>query len=427
MKLSSLFYLLGLSGFCIYLSIFLEGSLFASGQNQEKESDEKVSVVLIVKVPSAPQHDREEINVFAAGNIEPLGKWRPDGLKLQRIDDRTYEGKFEAPLDSEIEFKMTQGEWKRVEKSSRGQDIPNRRLILNQAESGKPLRVEITVEGWSGERSRSSTVTGVVEYHKDIESKYLKDKRTVAVWLPPNYQALDGVLPVLYMQDGQNLFDGATAAFAEEWGIDETLTRCIGEKKVPPVIVVAVWNSPARFSEYTFTRDQRFEQGGNGEDYLRFLTDELKPFIDQKYRTDRRTEGTWIGGSSLGGLFALYAAAKRTDVFGGCFAFSPSLHWDEDRLLKDVEAGNLLWPSCRIWLSMGTDEGESAELRMANVKRAEKLAKAIRAANPKGELALKVFEGETGYHQEKSWRVQFPVAIEHMFSTDEQSLKKVAR
>jgi hypothetical protein len=76
---------------------------------------------------------------------------------------------------------------------------------------------------------------------------------------------------------------------------------------------------------------------------------------------------------------------------------------------------------------MGTGEGESAEPRMANVKRAEKLAKAIHAANPKGELALKVFEGETGYHQEKSWRVQFPVAIEHMFSTDEQSLKKVAR
>jgi hypothetical protein len=140
MKLSSLFYLLGLSGFCIYLSIYLEASLFASGQNQEKESDEKVSVVLIVKVPSAPQQDREEINVYAAGNIEPLGKWRPDGLKLQRIDDRTYEGKFAAPLDSEIEFKMTQGEWKRVEKSSRGQDIPNRRLILNQAKSGKHSR-----------------------------------------------------------------------------------------------------------------------------------------------------------------------------------------------------------------------------------------------------------------------------------------------
>lgn len=416
MKLGSLSYSLVLSGLCIYL--YLEGILLASGQNQERDiAIEKVAVVLIVKIPVAVQQDPEVISVFVAGNIEPLGKWRPDGLKLNRMDEQTYEGKFEAAVDSEIEFKITRGDWKRVEKSSQGLDIPNRRLKLNQVQGGKPLRVEIDVESWGGESTGRSTVTGAVEYHKDIESKYLKEKRMVAVWLPPGYQALDGTLPVLYMQDGQNLLDGTTAAFGEEWEVDETLTKWIEEKKIPPIIIVAVWNSTARLSEYTFTRDQRFEQGGDGDDYLRFLTEELKPFIDQNYRTDRRAEGTWIGGSSLGGLFALYAVAKRADVFGGCLAFSPSLHWDQDRLLKDVEAGKVKWRSGKMWLSMGTREGGSVELQLANVDRINRLANLIGAMDREGVVVVKSFEGSAGYHQEKSWREQFPVALEHMFSS----------
>ena len=380
------------------------------------ETQQKVTVVLRVKVPEAGSAGGEETKIFVAGNTDALGQWRPDGLQLQRIDALTYEGEFTADLGSEIEFKITQGMWEKVEQASNGADIPNRKLKLERSMPQEAITVEVCVESWKHEKVSRSTITGEVVYHRKTRSMFLKEERTVTVWLPPDYRANADRLPVLYLQDGQNVFDSATAAFGDEWGVDEALTKLIADNKVPAMIVVAIGNSRERLKEYTFTRDQRFGQGGEGESYLKFLIEELKPFIDQNYRTEKDAAGTWIGGSSLGGLFALYAAGKRSDVFGGCLAFSPSLHWDEEKLLRDTAERVLNWGSCKIWLSMGTAEGGTIESRKANVQRIEALAKAIREQNREIQLTLRRFEGEERFHNEKSWRAQFPVAIESLFS-----------
>lgn len=406
-----------IAGVFLLVALIAEVTLAQGEDLQEKLPAEKVEVVLSVTVPESSKEANEALRVFAAGNIEELGKWRPNGLELNKVGDRTFEGSFEAELDREIEFKITQGDWAKVEQSGRGTDIPNRKIRIEKNKVGQPLRIDVKVERWKVAKSKVSSLTGVVDFHRDVGSKYLKEKRTVAVWLPPGYEASTDRLPVLYMLDGQNLMDEATAAFGEEWGVDESLFELIETKKIPPLIVVAVWNSPLRMSEYTFSRDQRVGQGGDGANFLRFLIEELKPFVDDNYRTAKSAEQTWIGGSSLGGLFALYASAKRSDIFGGCLAFSPSLHWDEEHVLTSAANGELKWSRCNIWISMGASEGSSSESQIANVERVERLDKMLREAASESEVTLKIFDGEIATHREPSWRAQFPLAIEHMLST----------
>ena len=170
-----------------------------------------------------------------------------------------------------------------------------------------------------------------------VQSKYA-DPRRVVVWLPPSYSAHGPKHAVLYMHDGQNLFDKATAGYGMEWEIDEHLSQLIAEKKVRPTIVVGIWNTPKRLQEYVpskaFTtlpadyRDKvRALYGGDplSDGYLKFLVNELKPAIDKRFnvRTDRAN--TIIMGSSMGALISLYAIDEYPNVFGG--AGMMSTHW----------------------------------------------------------------------------------------------------
>lgn len=161
--------------------------------------------------------------------------------------------------------------------------------------------------------------------------------REISVWLPPGYEASDQSYPVLYMHDGQNLFDPATANFGE-WGVDEHLERLIANGQVRAPIVVGVWNTELRQREYVpsdliaaLPDDMRSEiqstYGGPplSEGYLRFLTDELKPLIDRRFRTLVGAPDTLIAGSSMGGLISLYALMKRPDVFSAAACLST--HW----------------------------------------------------------------------------------------------------
>ena len=170
-----------------------------------------------------------------------------------------------------------------------------------------------------------------------VQSKYT-DPRRVVVWLPDGYKPRGTKYSVLYMHDGQNLFDKATAGYGMEWEIDEHLSKLIASGKVRPAIVVGIWNTPKRLQEYVpskaFTtlpadyRDKvRALYGGDplSDGYLKFLVNELKPMIDRRFnvRTDR--PNTVIMGSSMGALISLYAIDEYPKVFGG--AGMMSTHW----------------------------------------------------------------------------------------------------
>ncbi len=172
--------------------------------------------------------------------------------------------------------------------------------------------------------------------HPDMASVHAAT-RNVTVWLPPGYDASDGHYPVLYMHDGQNLFDASKAAFGE-WGVDEHLSRLAQTGQVRLPIVVGIWNTPLRLREYVpadliaalpaEVRDSLLTMYGGAplsDGYLRFLVEALKPKIDATYRTLPGRDDTLIAGSSMGGLISLYAMMKYPQVFGsaGCL----STHW----------------------------------------------------------------------------------------------------
>src|SRR4051812_8972326 len=187
-------------------------------------ADQAVQIVVRVP-PDTPQ----SASVYVAGSIPGLGNWRADGLKLIRQKDGTFTGDVDLPIATNIEFKVTRGSWSTVEKHADGTDRRNRRIIVDPATQ----RIDATVELWATGKPSSrppSTVVGTLKLHT-IESRILKQPRTIRVWLPPDYEANGSArYGVLYMHDGQNCFDRRTSAFGNEWEIDETLSKLITEK-----------------------------------------------------------------------------------------------------------------------------------------------------------------------------------------------------
>ena len=160
---------------------------------------------------------------------------------------------------------------------------------------------------------RTHTLTGDIRFHHDFHSRFLAHDRDVIVYLPPGYRKTKMKrYPVLYLQDGQNLFDGATSFIpGRDWGVDETAERLIKAGEIEPLIIVGIYNTGMdRLDEYTPTADDRLKKGGSADLYGRMLVDELKPFIDSSYRTNSGHEHTGLGGSSLGGLVSLYLGLK---------------------------------------------------------------------------------------------------------------------
>jgi predicted alpha/beta superfamily hydrolase len=169
---------------------------------------------------------------------------------------------------------------------------------------------------------------------------------------------VDRRYPVLYLHDGQNLFEGATAFVpGQDWRVDDTAQDLTLAGAIEPLIIVGVYNTGEhRVDEYTPTRDRRHKAGGHADLYGRMLTEELKPFIDRTYRTLTDPANTGLGGSSLGGLATLHLGLQHPDVYGKLAVLSPSVWWDNRVILKLVRMTDPK-PRLSIWLDIGTGEG----------------------------------------------------------------------
>ena len=204
---------------------------------------------------------------------------------------------------------------------------PANELSPGDSRAAVPDRADVTETKASepDEAKRSHTLTGDIRFHENMPSRLLKQPHDVLVYLPPRYEKEpERRYPVLYLHDGQNLFDNATA-FSQEWGVDETAERLIAEGVIEPLIIVAMYNAgEQRLDEYTPIRDGSMPGGGKGEAHGRMLVEELKPFIDATYRTRPDAASTGVGGSSLGGLVSLYLGLRHSGVFWRLAVISPS-------------------------------------------------------------------------------------------------------
>ena len=183
-------------------------------------------------------------------------------------------------------------------------------------------------------RKRKKTGTigiiGNVEFHRDVYSAILNNKRDFFVWLPPGYDENPSKrYPVLYMHDGQNLIDPKTSFAGKDWQVDETLTRLISEYKIKEIIVVGINNSAERLEEYSDSE--------KGEKYRMFLIEELKAFVDSKYRTLSDNKNTAIMGSSMGGLASFLMVWKHPEVFSMAGCLSSSFYYNDDKVFKILD------------------------------------------------------------------------------------------
>jgi predicted alpha/beta superfamily hydrolase len=309
--------------------------------------------------------------------------------------EKTWEITLENVEKGTHQFKCTQGSWETVEDSTNGVDIANRIINLQS-----DTTIFITTYGWKRvEDTKSRKHTASANVHVMSDSFYmpqLKRKRKIWIYLPANYTTSKQKYPVLYMHDGQNLFDEFTAPYGE-WGIDEALDS-LQKKTGRYCIVIGIdHGGDKRLVEYN-PYDTKEYGKGEGKQYVDFLVQTLKPFIDKQYRTKKDAVNTSIAGSSLGGLISSYAILKYPNVFGSAGAFSPA-YWIApaiDTLAKNMPTDKM--PK-RIWFYGGGKEGYTLMPDMEKFKN-------IMATKNKTDIGFMV--DENGMHNEAAWRKWFP-------------------
>jgi len=199
---------------------------------------------------------------------------------------------------------------------------------------------------------------GQLRRHDNFRSKFLRNQRSLVVYLPPGYhEQPQRRFPVLYLHDGQNLFDGSTSFIqGQDWHVGQTADAEIHHGNVEPLVIVGIYNmGKARIGEYTPTKAPKLG-GGRADRYGKFLFEEVMPFIHREYRAEGGAQRTGIGGSSLGGLVSLYLGLSRSDVFGKIAALSPSVWWHY-RVIHTFAEQMAVHLRPRIWLDIGTREG----------------------------------------------------------------------
>jgi len=263
--------------------------------------------------------------------------------------------------------------------------------------------------------SSPPTAAPALRKHEQVHSDHLEHDRDVVVWLPPGYDESDARFPVVYLHDGQNLFDPATAFGGQHWRAGETAASLIEDHRIPSVILVGIYNTGKhRIEEYTPTHDRR-RGGGSADAYGRFIVEELKPVIDADYRTIRDRGHTGIGGSSLGGLVSLYLALRHPDIFGKAAAMSPSVWWDRRAILRDVRRGGILAERPRLWIDIGTAESRGAGSARRVVEDARLLKAGLLKAGWVEHQDLHYEEVEGAAHDEQSWGDRFDRVLEWLF------------
>jgi len=209
-------------------------------------------------------------------------------------------------------------------------------------------------------RAVPNTLTGNISIHGGVAGLALGRPRDLLVYLPPGYEEADRRYPVLYVQDGQNVFNAATAFGGQEWRLDEAAEALIWAGEIPPLIIVGIPNAGLhRVDEYTPTRDARRRAGGQADAYGHLVLDEVKPYVDRTFRTQRGREGVAVLGSSMGGLVSLYLALSRAHAIGTALVMSPSVWWDRRVILGQARTFRSERRP-RVWLDVGTLEGRCA-------------------------------------------------------------------
>lgn len=255
----------------------------------------------------------------------------------------------------------------------------------------------------------------MLETH-ELPSLHLNTIRRLTVWMPPRVRTRRvGPYPVLYLNDGQNLFDPARAFAGNTWQVAETATRLVRERRIPPLIIVGIDHGGVRRNrEYLPVEDVRNPTAKNplGREYTEFVTREVMPFIARNYPVARGASNTGFGGSSYGAIAALNTVMTKPGIFGKLLLESPSLYVGGEYLLGQA-LDVARWPG-RIYLGVGTSETRSVERNQETVDNVRKLEFMLREAHL-GPRRLRTVVEEGATHSEGAWAGRLPGALEFLF------------
>ncbi|RYZ00348.1 MAG: hypothetical protein EOO11_01945 [Chitinophagaceae bacterium] len=346
--------------------------------------------LLRFRVSSLPDYAPKD-SIFLAGSFNG---WRP-GEESARVRSYVTDDEVQLRLPAgTYEYKVTRGSWATVESGPGGGDVPNRTLTVT-----KDSIVYLDVAGFKDHFPAKPKVSTAGPGVRIVDTAFympqLGRNRRIWVYLPPGYEASRHSYPVLYMHDGQNLFDDSSG-FSGEWGVDEALDTLAG--KWGGAIVVGIdHGGPTRINEYSPYDMERFGKG-EGAAYVDFLVQTLKPWVDARYRTSRRPSETFTAGSSMGGLISMYALLRYPGVFGGAGVFSPAF-WVAPDIQKDVlRQGSRV--RGKIYFYAGARESDSMVPDMLRI---------FRLLHQLTRAPMETVIRAEGQHREADWRREFPL------------------
>jgi len=359
-----------------------------------QKSEYNVTIQVIAEV-------EDSAKVYIVGNVKEFGSWNPSKVELEKIDNKTWRKNFSFPQNTTLEFKFTTGSWAN-EALTNEKTVPSNYILKVEHDTTFQTEINYWKENTEPVNVFKGQITGTVKYHKSLEWEGLKS-RDVIVWLPPGYEEnIYERYPVLYMHDGQNIVDPKTSTFGIDWQIDEAADSLIKQNKIHPIIIVGIYNTADRSSEY--------KNIDSGFSYMDFVINKLKPLIDKTYRTKPDRENTANGGSSLAGLTSLMFVWEHPEIFSKAICMSPAFKISNIDYVSSVEKYSGESKNVKLYFYNG---GITLEERLQ--PGIDEMIKVLLSKGFELNKDLYFVKDKNAEHNESSWAKKIPEALKLFF------------
>jgi len=348
-------------------------------------------VKVTFKTGKIPASKDQGVHLFLAGDFNG---WNPAENASELLPDANGNYSVDKTLAAgSYSFKLTRGTWQSVESSPTGGYIPNREVKVSH-DTTIMLEIANWQDNFKAPEKKHTASAHVHIVSEKFDMPQLGRQRRVWIYLPDGYGSSHKKYPVIYMHDGQNLFDEFTSGYGE-WGVDEIMDMLPDNEQ--SIIVGVDHGGNDRITEYD-PFDTKYGKG-RGDDYVEFLAKTMKPYIDAHYRTKTDAQHTTIAGSSMGGIISMYAILKYPDIFGNAGVFSPAF-WISPEIYQYAEQHSLKKYS-KIYFVCGDAESETMVSDM------QKMAELTRKKGiSEKDSPSVVIKGAK--HNEKQWNGDFP-------------------
>jgi len=375
----------------------------------------QITAQITVKVTAVPGNTPVNSTLYVAGNFN---NWNVNATPLVKDGAGNYT--YTIPEGSGIlKYKFTRGSWPTVEGNATGSYLPDRTATF----TGNPQTLDLTIQSWEdlGGGNPSTAASNVKIMSSNFNIPQLNRTRKIWIYLPPDYETSTKTYPVIYMQDGQNLFDNVTS-FSGEWQVDETLNSLFAQGDYGAIVIGIDNGGGNRINEYTPWNNSQYG-GGEGDLYMQFMAETLKPYVDANYRTKPAKEYNALIGSSLGALISNYGGVKYSGTFSKIGSFSPAYWINNTQFNNYITTSTADLSGMRIYFVGGSGESASLVNDIQTVKN-NLQTKGLTATN----TLVKI--DSYGQHNENYWKGEFSAAYKWLFqnmqlSTAEVSKKKI--